>query len=179
MADELSDMLLRKYMELLGGPNATMDAVPSQKALLGGADAKMTGPMAPREPTPRPFRPMGGFGATMAAAHPPKMWGLTPEFGAPISHGLGGQDAVMSSVGDPGEVEEFPKLDADVLPESGPLPSGELPYQTFQRLFGQQWEGGDSEQIRQLLRQFGISDTPGKASTNLALQQALVNRYRD
>lgn len=50
---------------------------------------------------------------------------------------------------------------------------GELPFETFQRLTGQQWTGGRSSLITDMLNRLGITARPGTAAANLALQKAL------
>ena len=53
---------------------------------------------------------------------------------------------------------------------------GELPYQTYQRITGQSWPGGESPQIASLLKQYGITGKPGSPEANIALQKALVGK---
>lgn len=56
------------------------------------------------------------------------------------------------------------------------IPTGELPYQTYERITGQKWPGGTSSAVVGLLKQAGITATPGTASANLALQQYLIQQ---
>lgn len=55
----------------------------------------------------------------------------------------------------------------------------ELPFETFQRLTGQQWTGGRSDTIRQMLQELGIGGEAGTAQTNIALQKALINNAKN
>lgn len=47
----------------------------------------------------------------------------------------------------------------------------ELPFQTYQRIFGRDWPGGRSDEIVSLLRKYNITDEPGSALANLELQR--------
>ncbi len=47
----------------------------------------------------------------------------------------------------------------------------ELPYQTYERLTGNKWHGG---QMQDAYSNMGITAAPGRAEANLALQQALL-----
>lgn len=62
-----------------------------------------------------------------------------------------------------------------------PVPMGdstgqELPWQTYERLTGQRWMGGNSADVLKLLNDFGINADPGSAEANIALQRALMGR---
>jgi len=55
----------------------------------------------------------------------------------------------------------------------------ELPYQTYQRIFGdERWPGGRSAKIVRMLKELGIKYSPGSAKANLALQAALLRGWR-
>ena len=54
----------------------------------------------------------------------------------------------------------------------------ELPYQTYQRIFGERWPGGRSAKIVRMLKELGIKASPGSAKANLALQAALLRGWR-
>jgi hypothetical protein len=49
----------------------------------------------------------------------------------------------------------------------------ELPFQTYERIIGLPWPGGESGEVATLLRLFGITAAPGSACANLELQEAL------
>lgn len=53
----------------------------------------------------------------------------------------------------------------------------ELPFQTYERVFGRKWPGGLSAGIRELLRQYDIQYPPGSAEANLALQRRLQESF--
>lgn len=52
--------------------------------------------------------------------------------------------------------------------------ASELPYQTYERLTGNTWTGGNTAPILSAYKQYGITNAPGSASANLALQAALI-----
>jgi len=49
----------------------------------------------------------------------------------------------------------------------------ELPYQTFERVTGKKWTGGNSADVQSAYQQYGITAPAGSAEANLALQKAL------
>lgn len=57
--------------------------------------------------------------------------------------------------------------------EPCPICSSELPFQTYARVFRRPWPGGRSDEVIELLRQYGIEHRPGSAKANLALQERL------
>ena len=116
----------------------------------------------PLEPSlPEPYTPVAGnplFG-TSGFAGPPRgdilLSGDTPNLSA--------RSAAMEP-------------DIAISPQTK-SPTTELPYQTYQRLTGNQWTGGGSETILGLMRRLGVEGKPGAASTNLALQRAMLREY--
>ncbi|KKN06630.1 hypothetical protein LCGC14_1075290 [marine sediment metagenome] len=54
----------------------------------------------------------------------------------------------------------------------------ELPFQTYARIFGRNWPGGTSAEIRGYLRTLGITAPPGSAAANVAFQKALIGGWR-
>jgi hypothetical protein len=52
----------------------------------------------------------------------------------------------------------------------------ELPFQTYERVYGMPWPGGRSETIVVLLRTLGVMDPPGSAEANLRMQEILLRR---
>jgi len=54
----------------------------------------------------------------------------------------------------------------------------ELPYQTYARIFGRNWPGGTSAEIRGYLSALGITAPAGSAAANVAFQQALIGGWR-
>jgi hypothetical protein len=50
----------------------------------------------------------------------------------------------------------------------------ELPFQTYERLTGDQWPGGRSRAIVALLRLLRVPFPPGSAEANLELQERLL-----
>ena len=51
----------------------------------------------------------------------------------------------------------------------------ELPYQTYERIFGKPYPGGGSAEIRDLLTLFGIGYPAGSAEANAVLQYCLLH----
>lgn len=49
----------------------------------------------------------------------------------------------------------------------------ELPYQTFERVTGQKWPGGRSQEVKALLHIFRIEYPAGSADANISLQACL------
>ena len=75
--------------------------------------------------------------------------------------------------------------EAPPAPTTAPMPSerggAELPYQTYQRLFGKSWGnagGGRGDLIRALLDNYSIAAAPGSAEANLALQAKLKEQFK-
>lgn len=52
--------------------------------------------------------------------------------------------------------------------------NNELPYQTFERVTGKKWTGGNSPDVQSAYKQYGITAPAGSAEGNLALQKALM-----
>lgn len=57
-----------------------------------------------------------------------------------------------------------------------PTTMRELPYQTYERVTGKKWLGGNNPQVISELQRFGIAAPPGTSQANLALQTALLNQ---
>lgn len=53
--------------------------------------------------------------------------------------------------------------------------NNELPYQTFERVTGKKWTGGNSADVQNAYKQYGITAPAGSSEGNLALQKALQN----
>jgi len=58
----------------------------------------------------------------------------------------------------------------------------ELPCETWERIFHEQWPGGKSVRVRNLLdaygiRPFGVFNQPGSAEANTELQEALIREH--
>ncbi len=53
--------------------------------------------------------------------------------------------------------------------------TNELPYQTYERVTGKKWTGGNSADVQNAYKQYGITAPAGSAEGNLALQKALQN----
>lgn len=52
--------------------------------------------------------------------------------------------------------------------------NNELPYQTFERVTGKKWTGGNSPDVQSAYKQYGITAPAGSSAGNLALQKALM-----
>lgn len=57
------------------------------------------------------------------------------------------------------------------------VPVDELPFQTFERIFGVPWPGGESAKVRSLLVTAGITFEAGTEEANLALQKWLLETH--
>jgi len=55
---------------------------------------------------------------------------------------------------------------------------GERPYETYKRTFGKSWPGGDSEEIKAMVRRLGIPFRPGSSRANVMLQYRLLCGWR-
>lgn len=51
----------------------------------------------------------------------------------------------------------------------------DLPYQTYEKVTGKKWTGGNSPEIVSLYQKYGIKDAPASSEANLALQKALLS----
>ena len=52
----------------------------------------------------------------------------------------------------------------------------ELPYQTYERVTGKKWTGGNSADIQSAYKQYGITAPAASSEANLALQKALLGK---
>lgn len=50
----------------------------------------------------------------------------------------------------------------------------DLPYQTYEKVTGKKWTGGNSPEVIAMYQKYGIKDAPASANANLALQKALL-----
>jgi hypothetical protein len=50
----------------------------------------------------------------------------------------------------------------------------DLPYQTYEKITGKKWTGGNSPDIISMYQKYGIKDAPASAEANLALQKAML-----
>ena len=104
-------------------------------------------------PTPTPLQP--------SMSLRPDMFSTAPTAPTPLAHG--------------------PTQAPATAPMSSEGGGAELPYQTYQRLFGKSWGnagGGRGDLIRALLDNYSIAAAPGSAEANLALQAKLKEQFK-
>jgi hypothetical protein len=156
-------------------------------------------PPAKRGPSIGPAPRSMNIGATMMAGQYPVEMGMVKP-GAPQPP-MDVQKLLWGADGDPMSNPSNPSVAKPSLPTGGALPAldvpdmnmpmksakpahaprpapsaggKELPFQTFQRLTGQQWSGGKSQAIQDMMNQLGVTGRAGSAEANLALQRALL-----
>lgn len=66
--------------------------------------------------------------------------------------------------------------EAAIKAHEAPDTADELPFQTYERVYGLKWPGGKSETITVLLRTLGVTDPPGSEEANLRMQEILLRR---
>ena len=149
-----------------GGPAPTAPPVMPKSPLLGGGPAPSGTGMPFVSPDLMPPPSPGG-----TPNIPDNPESMVPLSSSPNSPGVNGSDLkglLMASHAQGGDSNP----EQVSAPEKGT--GHELPYQTYERLTGQHWTGGNSEQIQDMLSRLGVEGPGGAASTNLALQKALI-----